>query len=663
MKQKLKALASLCLALALTLCLTLPAWAAGDGGLMEDSTGTVTIKGLPETSTENLKVTAYKIIEVNYYSNTESGYNAPEDPAFSWVSVNDTADVDSKSVADWVRGTTGNDLYKNYIGLAGEDGEKNDNSVQKAFSEAEGNDVAAFYDDLANAIRSGTVTFAAGDTVVGDKDTTESSGAPYITLTQEAATEPTPATVTCKLNNFEMGSYLVLIEGGMKIYKPVVVNLTPKWNADGKTWELSETLPDNLEVKYSEPGITKEVIDGEFPPTDNPQQDISTAATEDYAQVAIGDTVTYVLTARVPTFPSDAINNGYHISDILPEGMTLNADSITVWGYTEGTNQTGTKIYSKETSTGNKVCALTTTNATRPADFNNDNNLDPVTFNLNFDYSKLHDNGNPQQPYTKLIVTYTATANAEIDVVDKSSNTTGNQNTAYLDYHNNPYEAANATWQTASDNATVYTYGLKVDKKSDTQDAEGKDVYLPGAEFTLTKKDEDDPLHFVYTGEEGTTKGTYRVATQAEITNASDNIETTTTLTVGESGNNMGNLSIYGLDVGDYILKETKAPAGYNLLSQPKKFTITDAKDNDAEQTATKEEKNTPDGIIDDEEGVADGKKNTTGYISFDVINTQGFTLPTTGGMGTVLFTAGGVVLMGAGLVLLVVFLRRRRAK
>ena len=31
--------------------------------------------------------------------------------------------------------------------------------------------------------------------------------------------------------------------------------------------------------------------------------------------------------------------------------------------------------------------------------------------------------------------------------------------------------------------------------------------------------------------------------------------------------------------------------------------------------------------------------------------------------MGTVLFTAGGVVLMGAGLVLLVVFLRRRRAK
>lgn len=179
----------------------------------------------------------------------------------------------------------------------------------------------------------------------------------------------------------------------------------------------------------------------------------------------------------------------------------------------------------------------------------------------------------------------------------------------------------------------------------------------------MTKKGEDQqPLHFVYTGEEGKTEGTYRVAAKSEITNTSDNIETTTILTVGdEDSGNKGKLSIYGLDVGDYILKETKAPAGYNLLSQPKKFTITDDENNIAGEDALN--KNTPDGIIDDEDGVEDDKKNSTGYISFDVINTQGFTLPTTGGMGTVLFTAGGVVLMGAGLVLLVVFLRRRRAK
>lgn len=643
MKQKLKALASLCLALALTLCLTLPAWAAGGDGLTENSTGAVTIKGLPETSTDNLKVTAYKIIEVNYYSDDKSGYNAPEDPAFDWVSQkgSSTAGTEPMSVAEWVRDTTG---YKDYIGTAAE-GEEPDNSVQDVFNDTATIDFAAFYDDLANAIRMGTVTFAAGDTVEGDKDTTESSGAPSITLTPVAATDTSLATVTCNLNKFEMGSYLVLIEGGMKIYKPVVVNLTPKWDKDKEEWTLPQDMPD-LTVKYSKPGITKTVTDT----ADGAKEE------RKYAQVDIGDTVTYTLVADVPQFPADAINKGYEISDNLPDGMTLNEDSITVRGYTSDDDTAGDVIAEKVNSTG--AYTLTVTNNTGSTAHRPNDSSTQVTFNLNFVYDELQDNSDIR--YTKLIVTYTATANEEIDVVDNTSNTTGNQNTAYLDYNNNPYEKkadGTLTWQTDYDTATVYTYGIKVDKKSDTQE-NNQDVYLPGAEFTLTKKDGATPIHFVYTGGTGTTEGTYRVATPAEIQQTG---ATTTTLTVGESGGNMGKLSISGLDVGDYILKETKAPAGYNLLSQPKEFTITDDENNIAGEDAPN--KNTPDGIIDDEEGVADDKKNSTGYISFNVINTQGFTLPTTGGMGTVLFTAGGVVLMGAGLVLLVVFLRRRRAK
>lgn len=653
MKQKLKALASLCLALALTLCLTLPAWAAGGERLAEDSTGAVTITELPETSTENLKVTAYKIIEVNYYSvedneattDVDESYDAPYDPAFSWVSQegsNTGAGTTPKSVADWVRGTTG---YKDYIGPAGKEDEEDDNSVQDVFNDTATIDFAAFYDDLANAIRMGTVTFAAGDTVEGDKDTDGSSDAPSITLTPVPATDTSPATVTCNLNKFEMGSYLVLIEGGMKIYKPVVVNLTPKW--ENGAWTLSQDVP-ALTAKYSEPTITKTVTD------------TADGATEKrkYAQVDIGDTVTYILEADVPQFPADAINKGYQISDILPDGMTLNADSITVWGYTGDGDTAGDVIAKKESDTG--VYTLTVTDNKDSTAYRPNDSINSVTFNLNFVYDELHDSSNNR--YTKLIVTYTATANEKIAVVENNGNITGNQNTAYLDYNNNPYENpvgnAEPTWKTASDTATVYTYGIKVDKKSDTKDDDGNDVYLPGAEFTLTKNGVTTPIHFVYTGAENTTQGTYRVATPAEIQQTG---ATTTTLTVGESGGNMGKLSISGLDVGDYILKETKAPAGYNLLSQPKKFTITDDENNIAGEDALN--KNTPDGIIDDEDGVEDDKKNSTGYISFDVINTKGFTLPTTGGMGTVLFTAGGVVLMGAGLVLLVVFLRRRRAK
>jgi LPXTG-motif cell wall-anchored protein len=45
-----------------------------------------------------------------------------------------------------------------------------------------------------------------------------------------------------------------------------------------------------------------------------------------------------------------------------------------------------------------------------------------------------------------------------------------------------------------------------------------------------------------------------------------------------------------------------------------------------------------------------------------DVTNTKGFQLPTTGGMGTILFTAGGIAIMGAA-VLLFFVLKRKAAK
>lgn len=642
MKQKLKALASLCLALALTLCLTLPAWAAGDERLTENSTGAVTITGLPETSTENLKVTAYKIIEVNYYSveddeattDVNESYDAPYDPAFDWVSV-DAADDDSKSVAKWVR-----ENYQAYIGLA-EQGKEPDNSVQDVFKKDVSADFVAFYDDLANAIRMGTVTFAAGDTVVGDKSTIESPSAPSIILTPVAATDTSLATVTCNLNKFEMGSYLVLIEGGMKIYKPVVVNLTPKW--ENGAWTLSPDVPTDLTVKYSEPTITKTV------------KDTADGAKEErkYAQVDIGDTVTYTLVADVPQFPADAINKGYVISDDLPDGMTLG--DVTVYGVKPVSGDGTTEVLlNRNQDATNADSDLTYTLTTPTAGETTVSRPDGVTGEKEVNYKIEFSNivAIYEEGYTKVKVTYTATANEKILVVSNNGNTHVNQNTAYLDYNNNPYEKkadGSRTWKTASDTADVYTYGIKVQKQGEKQDGTKVDN-LSGAVFELTAANSDgnynsaaDPISFVPVTP-NTVDGAYRKAVTDNENSA------TTELEVGNTKNS-GQLQLSGLDVGTYYLKEIKAPDGYNLLAQPVKITITDGGETDDGTTIP------ADGIVDDENA-------TTGYVSGTTItNTQGFTLPTTGGMGTVLFTAGGVVLMGAGLVLLVVFLRRRRAK
>ena len=161
---------------------------------------------------------------------------------------------------------------------------------------------------------------------------------------------------------------------------------------------------------------------------------------------------------------------------------------------------------------------------------------------------------------------------------------------------------------------------------------------MSGAKFTLSANaNGDTPIEFVGSN------GTYCKATSDE-----------TGVTEIEVDSN-GLLTLSGLDAGTYYLTETKAPGGYNKLSAPILVEIKDLKN----------------GIADAEPKGPNGKPEYTpanraeteandGYVPLTVVNSKGFTLPSTGGMGTVLFTTIGIVLMGGGLVLLLLYLRRR---
>jgi len=89
---------------------------------------------------------------------------------------------------------------------------------------------------------------------------------------------------------------------------------------------------------------------------------------------------------------------------------------------------------------------------------------------------------------------------------------------------------------------------------------------------------------------------------------------------------------VYGLVTGTYYLKEIKAPEGYNLISpNPAVVTIS--------------------------------KTAATDYIvQARIPNNHGFTLPKTGGIGTLLFTLGGLVLIGAACVILIAY-RKKKVK
>lgn len=98
--------------------------------------------------------------------------------------------------------------------------------------------------------------------------------------------------------------------------------------------------------------------------------------------------------------------------------------------------------------------------------------------------------------------------------------------------------------------------------------------------------------------------GEYKVALEGET-------GATTTLVATN-----GTLKVTGLDEGNYEFKETKAPTGYKVNSENKAFTIT------ANEEA--------------EVGIDAG----------NFVNTKLSSLPSTGGMGTYLFTIIGVVVM-----------------
>lgn len=497
---------SLCLTLALALCLALPALAA-EPRLGAGDTGTITLSGMEDGA----EATAYKVIDVRYDYTADS----PEEPAYYWAA----------EAAAWVETN-----FPDYIGVNGE--------VTKAYSEAGAEARKALADKMAAAIRAGGITLAG-----------------------------TPA-ANDSLTGLAMGSYLILVEGGAKVYSPALVNVVPVWSGDA--WTLPEQ---ELEVTVKASSLTLE-------------------KTADKAQAAVGDTVTYTLVAAVPQYPANATNKGYILSDKLPGGLTLG--TVTVQGVTADGSET--------TLADGTHYTQATQGATRPDAANT-----PVSFTLAFAYDKI-------SSYSSIKVTYTATVNKDAVV------TTGNVNNAYLDYNNDPY--GDATWQTVADEKTVYTYGIQV-KKTD-----GADKPLSGAQFTLSTDEEGkDVIDFVGAD------GVYHKAGTGE----------TGAATVAVDAN--GALTLSGLDVGTYYLTETKAPGGYNKLSAPIEITITDAKNANGDAA--------PDGIVDD-------KGATTGYVQATVVNTQGFVLPTTGGMGTALFTIAGVVLMGASVLVLALFVRRR---
>lgn len=342
------------------------------------------------------------------------------------------------------------------------------------------------------------------------------------------------------------------------------------------------------------------------------------------ADYGVGDAVPYTLTIKVP-------ENITSLKTFKVTDTTVKAQLIQ--------NKDSVKINGKKNAGGDVTLAESAYTITVAPDANNS------VMTVAFTPSALTDVAGGE-----ITIAYTATVQSGAVVAGN-----GNVNTAKIVYSrktnltteetgdNKPYEI--------TDKGVVYTFGLNIHKTAKGGDK--NEQGLKDVAFDLYKKVEDYEIDT-----DGKVATTIRGKTYSDSDLCADAVKlglTTEptekwikveTLTTGENGY----VSAKGLPSGTYKLVETKTVDGYNLLSKPvdAKLNLTYA----ATWSTTK--------TYDDNGNQIKAETNTTNYTrdtapvtdpsaEIAIVNRAGFTLPVTGGFGTLLFSGIGVLLVLAG--------------
>lgn len=594
-------------------------------------TGVFTVGGLDIALGSGIQVDAYQIISLNL-----ADYKQAANPLYIW----------DETVASWMTNEENTKTYGSYVKTL----DTNDgiNYVSDTF------------------IKEYQITTDDGTTNVGVSDTVATKFyeelAAEIRKSQNSSINinPTPKKRVdigedgvARFENMKPGVYLVTVTGGVKTYQPTVVRLVPTYVKGD--WIIQEV---SVDAKSTNPSITKTVAD-------------------ENQTVAVGEAVKYTLDITVPDYPIDSVKRYFTVEDTMPDGIEYintseNPDekAITV-SYIDSTN---TEHFIPEST---------------------DENLNVVYYEIT-----LLDTSNPGKGFKiefkdafftkygdvrKLTVKYKGTVVKE----GFTQNPDKLENTAILTYNSDPYNADatldNKVLKPVSASARVYSYRIQINKVN----KEG--APLEGALFQIFTKTEEgiseEPLKF--TGD----NGDYVLTPTAVISTSSTPIPLLkTSLQVsdvtGEGDDKTGGtLLIKGLDVGTYVIKEVVAPEGFVLPEGQMEVTITDANtvnsklDGSIDSVSHKETgsfelyKHTGTDIPEDmKDGVyitnTDAGQGTglsfNNTVTIDVLNTSSrdanFILPSTGGMGTLIFTVGGLFVMAGAVVLAVVMYKKKNA-
>ena len=281
---------------------------------------------------------------------------------------------------------------------------------------------------------------------------------------------------------------------------------------------------------------------------------------ENSANAQVGDTLNYTITLT----DGAGTNLAATVTDTLSKGLTYNADA-------------------KASINGGEAVSIT------GAVTENDDGTTTVVYTFDAATMTALEEGQT------IVITYTATVNADASIDGSISNTEYTQ-----------YSEQKTNGNTVESDLTNMTVN-----KTDGTNA------LKGAQFKLYRTDAAQSVTHV---DVKVRQLTDAELTAANITKAADTVY----YTVDPEGTNLIDMTeassavVYGLDKDSkYYLEETKAPDGYNLLDEEKEV-------------------------------------NLDSTTSIDVVNNAGSVLPSTGGIGTTLFyVIGGILVLGAAVTMI----------
>lgn len=376
----------------------------------------------------------------------------------------------------------------------------------------------------------------------------------------------------------------------------------------------------------------------------------------DSTSLSVGDTVNYQIQSQVPNYDTKTIAqmadktvNIVEITDTLSAGLTFSDANLTAMKVFAGSNDITANVTKTRT--------------------------DDQHFTVTVSLDDVYSTEAPVKNYLgqNLYVVYQATVNANAVV------TNGNNNTVSMKYKNNPTDSLyDPDPVTIPDEniPEVYTYQMNLTK------------LLDGEAVTGTPSVEN--LRFVLKQGENNVSAS---GSNGVYTVTSDHAASATEMSLKSTD---GTLQVKGLSAGTYTLTESGTVSGYTTLQSPITIVVTDAgdgvvgalingsgdnlmvqADNSAYNADYKAEQDAyiiahpKDGGYDGDPGYPHPEydhdtpdKLDTGIFALTVNNPSSqFELPTTGGMGILLFTLGGAVVLAAAIVIFTLARKKKDRK